>query len=618
MHEHLLLGVAAVVVLGVLAQWLAWRLRLPSILLLLMIGLVAGPMTGLLSPEEVLGDLLFPLVSLAVGYILYEGGLSLRVKELREVGVVVLSLTSIGVAVTWVLGALAARFLLQLPWPLAILLTAVLVVTGPTVIGPLLRQIRPKGKTMAILKWEGILIDPIGAVLAVLVFEAILSGQLQQAPLLIVQGVLITALVGVVIGLLAAGLMWLLLSRYWVPDQLHNGVSLMFVTLAFVLSDLLHPESGLLAVTVMGFALANQKQVPIKQIEEFKKSVRDLLIAGLFIILAARLSWADFAQIVWWRGALFVAFLVLLVRPAAVFISTLRADLSVKEKTFLSWMAPRGIVAAAVASLFALRLDEAGFAGSEALVSLTFLVILSTVVIYGLTASPLARWLGIAEDDPQGILFMGADSLVRALAQLLQTHGVPVVLADSNYRNHSAARMAGLKSYYGKMLDESVLESIDMAGIGRFLAMTPNDEANALAVLHFGEELGRSEAFQLQAGDAVDQSAEQRVPRHLHGRILFQPALTCAQLHTLFDEGAQLKSTPLTQEFTYQDFQANYPGTAVSLFLINKNGRLDIFAADGEVVPRAGDTLISLVAEPELQSIFKGNGAERERVTFME
>ncbi len=612
MHEHLLLGVAAVVVLGVLAQWLAWRLRLPSILLLLMIGLVAGPMTGLLSPEEVLGDLLFPLVSLAVGYILYEGGLSLRVKELREVGVVVLSLTSIGVAVTWVLGALAARFLLQLAWPLAILLTAVLVVTGPTVIGPLLRQIRPKGKTMAILKWEGILIDPIGAVLAVLVFEAILSGQLQQAPLLIVQGVLITALVGVVIGLLAAGLMWLLLSRYWVPDQLHNGVSLMFVTLAFVLSDLLHPESGLLAVTVMGFALANQKQVPIKQIEEFKKSVRDLLIAGLFIILAARLSWADFAQIVWWRGALFVAFLVLLVRPAAVFISTLRADLSVKEKTFLSWMAPRGIVAAAVASLFALRLEEAGFAGSEALVALTFLVILSTVVIYGLTAAPLARWLGIAEDDPQGILFMGAHSLVRELAQLLQAHDVRVVLADSNYRNHSAARMAGLTSYYGKMLDESLLESIDLSGIGRFLAMTPNDEANALAVLHFGEELGRSEAYQLQAGDAVDQSAEQRVPRHLHGRILFQPALTCAQLHALFDEGAQLKSTSLTQEFTYEDFQARYPGTAVSLFLINKNGRLDIFAADGEVVPRAGDTLISLVAEPELRPIFNGNGAERE------
>lgn len=616
MHEQLLIGVAAVLILGVLAQWLAWRLRLPSILLLLTIGLVVGPVTGWLSPEAVLGELLFPLVSLAVAYILYEGGLSLRVQELREVGGVVFSLTSIGVAVTWVLGALAARFLLQLTWSIAILLSAVLVVTGPTVIGPLLRQIRPQGKTNAILKWEGILIDPIGAVLAVLVFEAILSGQLQQAPMIIARGVLITALVGTAVGLLAAGVMWLLLSRYWVPDQLHNGVSLLFVTLAFVASDLLHPESGLLAVTVMGFALANQKQVPIKQIEEFKKNIRDLLIAGLFIVLAARLDWADFAQIVWWRGALFVLFLVLLVRPTAVSLATLRAKLSLKEKAFVSWMAPRGIVAAAVASIFALRLEEAGIAGAESLVALTFMVILATVIIYGLTAAPLARWLGLAEDSPQGILFMGSHALVRELGQLLQDQDVPVALVDSNWRNHSAARMAGLRSYYGNALDEGVTEAIDLSGIGRFLAMTSNDEANALAVLHFGEMLGRSEAFQLQASDAVDQSAEQKVPRHLHGRILFQPALTFAQLEALFEADAQLKATSITEAFSYQDFLANHEGTAVSLFLMGGNGRLDIFAADAELLPQAGDTLISLVAEPAQQPIWQQpNGAVPEPVT---
>lgn len=605
MEEHLLIGIAAVLILGVLAQWLAWRLRLPSILLLLIVGLVAGPVTGMLSPEAVLGELLFPLVSLAVAYILYEGGLSLSVKELREVGGVVFSLTSIGVVITWVLGAIAARFLLQLSWPIAILLTAVLVVTGPTVIGPLLRQIRPKGKTMAILKWEGILIDPIGAVLAVLVFEAILSEQLQQAPLLIAQGVLLTALIGLVVGLLAAGIMWFLLSRYWVPDQLHNGVSLLFVTLAFVVSDLLHPESGLLAVTVMGFVLANQRQVPIKQIEEFKKNVRELLIAGLFIILAARLSWTDFEAIVWWRGALFVLLLVLLVRPAAVFISTWRANLSVKEKVFLSWMAPRGIVAASVASLFALRLEEAGFAGSESLVALTFLVIMSTVVIYGLTAAPLANWLGLAEASPQGVLFMGAHPLTRELAELLQSHGIGVGLIDSNWRNHAAARMAGLKSYYGNALDEAVLESVDLGGIGRFLAMTSNDEANALSALHFAEMFGTSDAYQLQSSDSADPSAEQSAPRHLHGRILFQPALTYAQLDELFSGGAQLKSTPITKAFTYADFKRQHPGTAVSLCLIQKNGRLAIFTADSELAPKTGDTLISLQARPEQQEVFE-------------
>lgn len=611
MHEHLLVGVAAVLVLGIAAQWLAWRLRLPSILLLLMIGLVAGPMTGLLSPEEVLGELLFPLVSLAVAYILYEGGLSLRVQEFKEVGGVVFSLTSIGVVITWVLGAVAARFLLQLTWPIAILLTAILVVTGPTVIGPLLRQIRPIGKTKAILKWEGILIDPIGAVLAVLVFEAILSDQLQQAPLLILQGVLLTALIGVVIGLLGAGLLWLMLARFWVPDQLHNGVSLLMVTVAFVVSDLLHPESGLLAVTVMGFALANQRRVPVKQIEEFKKNIRDLLIAGLFIILTARLTWADFAQIVWWQGALFVGILVLLVRPAAVFISTLRADLSLKEKAFISWMAPRGIVAASVASIFAIRLQEAGIVGAETLVALTFMVILATVLIYGLTAAPLARWLGLAEDSPQGVLFMGAHHFARDLAALLQAQGIRVALIDSNWHNHSAARMAGLKSYYGNVLDETVLEEADLAGIGRFVALTSNDEANALATLNLVEEFGSSQVFQPQANDSSDQSAVQAAPRHLHGRILFQPALTYAQLIALFEKGAKLKPTPITDTFTYENFQKQYADTAVFLFLISQTGKLSLFTADATLQPKPGDTLISLVAESE-EVVVLGNGAKRQ------
>lgn len=616
MHNTLLVGIAAVLVLGIFAQWLAWRLRLPSILLLLLIGLVAGPVTGILAPEAVLGELLFPLVSLAVAFILYEGGLSLRLKELREVGGTVLALTSIGVAVTWVLGAVAARYLLQLDWPIAILLTAVLVVTGPTVIGPLLRQIRPKGKTMAILKWEGILIDPIGAVLAVLVFEAILSGQLHQAPLLIIQGVLLTALIGLVVGLLAAGLLWLMLARFWVPDQLYNGVSLLFVTLAYVVSDLLHPESGLLAVTVMGFALANQRQVPIKQIEEFKKNIRDLLIAGLFIILAARLSWTDFQQIVWWRGALFVLILVLLVRPTAVFLSTLRADLTVREKAFLSWMAPRGIVAASVASIFALRLEEAGFAGSEALVAFTFMIILATVLIYGLTAAPLAKWLGLSEESPQGILIMGAHPLAREMAHLLQTEDIPVALIDSNWNNHAAARMANLNTYYGNAVAEAVLEQLDLSGIGRFVAMTSNDEANALAALHFAELFGSSETFQLQASDSHDQSAEQSSPRHLHGRILFQPALTYAQLTALFAEGAQLKATPITDTFTYEAYLRHYPGTAVSLFLINsKTGRLSLFTADSDLVPKSGDSIISLVVEPAQQAILK-NGAKNRLPTL--
>lgn len=257
MSEQFLLMMMGIIVLGIGAQWLAWRLGLPSILLLLIVGFIAGPLTGFIRPDQMLGDALFPFVSLAVAVILYEGGLSLSLRELRTVGDVVLKLVSIGMVVTWVTGALAAIWVLDLDLQLAVLLGAILVVTGPTVIKPLMRHVRPKGDLGATLKWEGILIDPIGALMAVLVFEAILEGEFAQTPLLVAQGVLITVLVGGLVGLAGAGLMILLLRRYWIPDHLQNSMSLLFVVAAYAIADGLRPESGLLAATLMGIALVH-------------------------------------------------------------------------------------------------------------------------------------------------------------------------------------------------------------------------------------------------------------------------------------------------------------------------------------------------------------------------
>jgi len=595
MTEHLLIGLASIIVLGVSAQWLAWRLRLPSILLLLLFGLVAGPVTGFIHPDALLGELLFPVVSLSVALILYEGGLSLRFRELNKVGGVVFRLISIGVLATWLVGALAAYYVLGLSVRLSVLIAAVLVVTGPTVIGPLLQQIRPKGETGPVLKWEGILIDPVGAVLAVLVFEAILAGEFQQAPLLIAQGVLVTALIGAVVGVVGAGIMTLLLKNYLIPDQLQNGVSLLLVTAAYTVADLLHPESGLLAVTVMGIVLANQRYVPVKHIIEFKENLREMLIAILFIILAARLQLADIMQIDIGAGLLFLAILIIVGRPLAVFLSTWGAGLSLKEKGFLSWMAPRGIVAAAVASIFSLRLAEAGFPAAEQLVPLVFFVIVGTVLIYGLTASPLARRLGIAEQDPQGVLLMGAHSLAQSIAQTLQSLDIPVRLIDSNWRNISEARMAGLSTHYGNALAEYVLDEIDLTGIGRFLALTPNDEANSLATLHFSEIFGRSEVYQLPINKEKNQDDRKVSPQHLRGRILFAPEMTHVHLMEWLEEGAQVKATPITAEFDYQSYLYTYGGSALSLFLLNEDGTLQVVATDSEIVPQPGQTLISLV-----------------------
>ena len=395
--EEALIGLASVLLLGVGAQWLAWRLRLPSILLLLVLGFLAGPITGFLHPDEIFGEALFPIVSLSVAIILFEGGLTLRLSELPAVGKPMGLLISVGALITWAVAAVAAHYIVGMTWSLSVLLGAILIVTGPTVIGPLLRQIRPTGNVGTILKWEGILIDPVGAVLAVLVFEAILEGEFGQgqAAGAILGGVVETLLIGVALSFLGAAILIIFLRRYWIPDYLQNSVSLMVALSLFALSNVLHPESGLLTVTLMGVLLANQKWVTVKHIVEFKENLQVLLIGGLFILLSSRLDLQSLLAM-GWREFAFLAVLIFIARPLSVFASTMGSNFENRSRIFLSWMAPRGIVAASVASLFAFELSVAGVEGAEQLVSMTFLVIIGTVCLVWLNGWAIGptTWAG--------------------------------------------------------------------------------------------------------------------------------------------------------------------------------------------------------------------------------
>ncbi len=594
MTEHLLVRLAGVIVLGIGAQWLAWRLKLPSILLLLILGFIAGPLTGLINPGEIFGDLLLPVVSVSVAVILFEGGLSLRISELREIGKVVRNLITLAVLITWIMITAAAYFILHLNLPLAILLGAILVVTGPTVIGPLLRHVRPAGRAGNIVKWEGIMNDPIGVLLSVLVFETILIGGIQEAGVMILTGVLKAIFASGAAGVLSAWLLVYLLRRYWIPDFLQQTVTLMLVVVAFVVSDFFQEESGLLAVTLMGVALANQKQAPVKHIIEFKENLRILIISSLFILLAARLQMSALNQINW-ASFVFLAVLILLVRPAAVFISTIGMGLNWRERLFISWMAPRGIVAAAVSSIFALRLSESGHPQTEYLVPLTFLVIIGTVILYGLTAAPLARWLQLAQSNPQGVLMIGAHDWARAIAKALQAQGLKVLLVDTNRANIYAARMEGLPTYHGSILWEYIMDEIDLDGIGRLLALTSNDEANSLAALHFSEVFGRGEVFQLpQAGEEKGRK-EGHAPLHLRGRFLFGTGMTYQHLEDRFAAGATIKTTKLTATFDYEAFKTMYGNKATILFLITEGKELKIFTTQEQPLPKPGQTLVSVI-----------------------
>ena len=589
--DQLMRMLASIIVLGVGGQWLAWRLRIPAILLLLTIGCLAGSVSGFINPDEMFGELLQPIVSLSVGLILFEGGLNLRLRELKGTWRSLLGLLTVGVVITWCGATLAARWILGIPASVAMVLGAVLTVTGPTVIGPLLREIRPSGKVGSIAKWEGIAIDPIGATLAVLVFEAISSiraAEYGSATIHAIQGFASTAVVGLGIGLVASRLLVESFRRFWIPDYLQNPMTLLYVVSAFAGAELLHHEAGLVAVTVLGVLLANQKHVDVHRVIEFKESLTILLIAALFIVLAARVPLQD-VRALGWRGLAFAASLIVIVRPIAVWLSTIGSGLSRRERLFLGWFAPRGIVAAAVSSVFALRMGESGAVVAPA----TLMVILLTVTVYGLTAAPLARRLGLSASDPQGLLIAGANQTARAIAKVISKEGIRVVLVDTRYQRVAKAREAGLNVCYASILSEYVMDAVDFSGLGRFLAMTPNDQINTLSAARFRELFGAKNVLQLSRGESrlrLDTTWEDR----LTGRTLFNSRLTYDFMDSALDQGAVIKATRFSQVFTLDAFRSHYGERVHPLFLIDGN-RIQVLAADSKISPKAGQLVVSLI-----------------------
>lgn len=592
-------GLALILALGIGAQWLAWRLRVPSILLLLVFGFVAGPVAHWVQPDKLFGDLLLPIVSLFVAIILFEGGMSLRIADLRHVGRVVRNLVTIGAFTTGLIVAAAAHWLLQLDWPLAALLGAVLLVTGPTVIGPLLRFVKPTGQIGTILRWEGIAIDPIGALLSVLVFEAINleSGGVQHATQVLLMGAVKTAGIGSAVGVAAGVLLIFVLARFWLPDQLHSPATLAMVAAAYVVSNKLQPESGLFTVTVMGIVVANQKRAAVHHIAEFKETLSVLLVSILFIVLGARLELANVLHALP-RGLLFLAALILIARPASVIASTIGTGLPTRERLFLCAMAPRGIVAAAVSSVFAIRLREAHIAGAELLVPYTFVVIIGTVVVYGLSARLIARRLGVSAKTAHGCLIAGANPLARAVALALKDAGHEALLIDTNRAAIQKARLEGLQTYYGSVVSPDVQDELELAGFGKFLAMTPNDEVNSLAALHFARVFGRSEVYQLSVttlppgNESVTRRRADFAPE-LTGRPLFGSGHTYADLIGRLESGAVVKRTQLTSEFDAAAYARVHP-EAVPLFLLAPADELIVLTGDLAVEGRPGTTIVSL------------------------
>lgn len=440
------------------------------------------------------------------------------------------------------------------------------------------------------------MIDPLGAMLAVLAYEFIVLGAGGNAFGHTLGTLGLSLLVGIGIGVAAGYTLGELLRRHWMPDYLNNVATLTLVLAAFAGSDYVQAESGLIAVTAMGFWLGNMRGVPVDDILNFKESLSVLLISGLFIILAARIEPEQIMALGW--GALAVLLVVqFIARPLKVFVSTLGSELSWRERGLLAWIAPRGIVSAAVSALFALRLEEAGYTNAPLLVPLTFIVIIGTVVLQSATARPIAKLLKVAEPEPRGVLIVGANTLARAVGKTLQDKGFQVLLTDTFWDNIKSARMAGLPTYYGNPVSEHADRHLDLVGIGRMLGLSPHSDANALAAQKFRGELGANAIYSLQTTTDKDAPEKLKIAQQRRGYLLFGKDITYTKLASLLAQGSEVRGTPLTGNFDFRAYREAYGRNAIPLFAIDPRERLHVFVADGKLEPAEGWTVISLVRE---------------------
>jgi len=589
--ENTLLTFALVSFFGVVGQWLAWRIKLPSIIFLLFFGAIAGPITGLLDPDALLGDLLFPFVSMGVAIILFEGGLTLRFHKIKGLSKTLYSLLTVGILLTWGIVAVATHLLIGFSWELAILFGALMTITGPTVIKPLLRTVRPNADIANILHWEGVILDVIGTILIVLIFQFIVSEQAGEAITLVFASVIVTGLVGGVVG---AYLLAFLLRRYLLPHYLHQVFSLTLVLVIFSLSNMIAHESGLLAVVLMGMILANMQDVDTEEILLFKENLSLLFISVLFIILSARLDLSALFGM-GWPALMLLGVIIFIARPISVFFSTLFSPLSWNARLLLSWIAPRGIIAASVSALFAMRLESLGYADAQLLVPLTFMVIIGTILLYGATAKPLALWLNVREPDPTGMLIVGANPISREIAKSLNDQGFPARVTDTNWKNITKARMEGLDTYYGNIISDHADHHMELTGIGGLLAMSPDTTLNALACAHYKADFGPKNIYYLLNSDEKELEKNKTVHPVSGGRQLFSEKVTYTKLASLLSNGAKITTTNLSEKCDLSNYLKQKDNKVIPLFMVDTNEQLYFFTTDQELTPKADWKITSLV-----------------------
>ena len=575
---------------GLASQWLAWRLRLPAIVVLITSGLLLGPVSGVidlaLSQTE-----LTELIGLGVAIILFEGAMDLKLGEFKRVGHGVGRLTILGPILAWISGTLAAHFIAGLSWPVAWVLGAILVVTGPTVIVPLLRQARLNKESAALLKWEGVVNDPVGVLLAVLTFQYFTLAETGWAQ--VATGLGSAIAVAALLGGLGGWFTGWLYRRGAVPPHLKAPLLMVLVLAAYWASNLIQHEAGLLTVTVMGVVIGNMQLVEREPLRQFKENLTIVLLSVLFIVIPSQLKFSQL-ELLNWQVAVFVLVVLLLVRPLTIALATLGASMRMSDKVLLAWIAPRGIVAAATAGIFGPALVAAGYQDAEALLPIVFLIIIVTVLIHGLTLGPLARKLSLAAEEKNGLLIVGASPWTQALAQKLTNLEVEVIIIDGSYQRLKPIRMEGIKVYYGEILSEHAEHELEDEHLSFLLCATDNHYYNALVCKAEGHEFGHHRTFQLAPHEESGQK-QKRLSLQQRGYFAFEPPTDFYTLQQRLNDGWKVQSTRLSKDYDLDQLKSRLgePGDDwVLLGSLSPQGKLQIYSSEQRFKINADWTLL--------------------------
>ncbi|MGM0847210.1 MAG: cation:proton antiporter [Bacillota bacterium] len=592
MFDSMLFNLMLIGLLGIVSQWAAWRFRMPAIVIMSIAGLLAGPLLGIIQPEEDFGDLFKPIVSIAVAIILFEGSLNLDFREVKGLGKPVFRIVTIGAFLAWVLGSLAAHYVAGLSWAVAFVIGGLFIVTGPTVILPLLRQAKLKPRPAALLKWEGIVVDPFGALLALFAFEFILFFTREgggSALLLFFMASFFAVVFGWMCG---KGIGWMF-EKGHVPEFLKSPVVFVVVIACFTISDEITHETGLLAVTAMGMTLANMHISSIDDMRHFKENISVLLISTIFVMLTASLTLDTLIEIFNWKIIGFVLLMLFIVRPLSIFLSTMRTDLSWQEKTLVGWIAPRGIVALTVSSYFASVLLETGFEDAELLTSVTFALVFGTVTVHGFSIGWLAKKLDLAINDRPGVLLIGGSSFNTELAKALKDLNTPVMIADSSWKRLLPARKSGITFFNGEILSEQTEYNVDLTPYEYLLAASEVDSYNALVCTTFVPSIGRNNLFQLSLKGKRSDDIEDLV-HTLGGRILFEESATWDELNKRIERGDIIRKTNITEKYPFDEYLLEREEHTILLFVMKPSGKIEFFTHEGFAKAVAGDVVVSL------------------------